>query len=190
MSWPFRNPWKPDPPCPSGFLPYGLVRGRVLCVGSRQWPTSQGDSLLSQPPRKSAVESTSHKICPQLFTQVWKVTVYSLEGCFEDEVIENVNWCLVQSEYSNKYQLEARKQFCLSYHLARASPLPLDVGYLLKVAPAPFSRSFSWEYQTTWPASWEICMRVKKQQLELDMEQLVPNQERSTSRQYIVTLLI
>ena len=28
-----------------------------------------------------------------------------------------------------------------------------------------------WEYQTTWPASWEICMQVKMQQLELDMEQ-------------------
>ena len=28
-----------------------------------------------------------------------------------------------------------------------------------------------WEYQTTWPASWKICMQVKKQQLELDMEQ-------------------
>ena len=29
----------------------------------------------------------------------------------------------------------------------------------------------TWEYQTTFPASWEICMQVKKQQLELDMEQ-------------------
>ena len=28
-----------------------------------------------------------------------------------------------------------------------------------------------WEYQTTWHASWEIGMQVKKQQLELDMEQ-------------------
>ena len=27
-----------------------------------------------------------------------------------------------------------------------------------------------WEYQTTWPASWEICMQVRKQQLELDMK--------------------
>ena len=27
-----------------------------------------------------------------------------------------------------------------------------------------------WEYQTTLPASWEICMEIKKQQLELDME--------------------
>ena len=28
-----------------------------------------------------------------------------------------------------------------------------------------------WEYQTTLPASWEICMQVKKQQVEADMEQ-------------------
>ena len=28
-----------------------------------------------------------------------------------------------------------------------------------------------WEYQTIWPASWETCMQVRKQQLELDMEQ-------------------
>ena len=28
-----------------------------------------------------------------------------------------------------------------------------------------------WEYQTTWPASWEICMQARKQQLELDKEQ-------------------
>ena len=29
----------------------------------------------------------------------------------------------------------------------------------------------SWEYQTTWPASSKICMQVRKQQLELDIEQ-------------------
>ena len=28
-----------------------------------------------------------------------------------------------------------------------------------------------WEYQTTWPASRETCMQVRKQQLQLDMEQ-------------------
>ena len=28
-----------------------------------------------------------------------------------------------------------------------------------------------WENQTTWPASWEICMQVRKQQLKLDMQQ-------------------
>ena len=47
------------------------------------------------------------------------------------------------------------------------------------------------EGRMTWPASWEICIQVKKQQLEPDMEQqTVQNRERNTSRLYIVTLLI
>ena len=29
------------------------------------------------------------------------------------------------------------------------------------------------KYQTTWPASWEICVQVKKQQLEQNMEQQI-----------------
>ena len=28
-----------------------------------------------------------------------------------------------------------------------------------------------WAYQTTWPASWETYLQVRKQQLELDMDQ-------------------
>ena len=48
-----------------------------------------------------------------------------------------------------------------------------------------------WEYHTTLYSSWEICVQVKKQQLEPDMEQQtgVPNRKRSTSRLYMVTLL-
>ena len=47
-----------------------------------------------------------------------------------------------------------------------------------------YAKAFHWVYhnelwkilkelgnQTTWPASWETCMQVRKQQLELDMEQ-------------------
>ena len=30
-----------------------------------------------------------------------------------------------------------------------------------------------WEYQTTLHTSWDTCMQLKKQQLELDMEQLI-----------------
>ena len=39
-----------------------------------------------------------------------------------------------------------------------------------------------WEYQTTWPASWEIYMQVKKQQLELDKEQQTGSK---SGKQYI-----
>ena len=42
-----------------------------------------------------------------------------------------------------------------------------------------------------WPASWETYMQVRKQQLEWTWNnRLVPNRRRSTSRLYIVTLLI
>ena len=42
-----------------------------------------------------------------------------------------------------------------------------------------------WEYQTTLPASWEICMQVKKQHLELDMKQLIDSKR---GKQYVKAL--
>ena len=48
-----------------------------------------------------------------------------------------------------------------------------------------------WECQTTWPASWEICVQVKKQHLEPDMEQQTGSKSgREYIRLYIVTLFI
>ena len=48
------------------------------------------------------------------------------------------------------------------------------------------------EYQTTLPAAWEICKQVKKQQLELDMEQQTGSklEKEHVKAVYIVTLLI
>ena len=86
--------------------------------------------------------------------------------------ISNIHW---------KKQGNARK---ISASLTMLKPLTLcttaDCGKFLK----------GWEYQTTFPVSWETCMWVKKQQLEPDMKQLVQNWERSMTRLYIVTLLI
>ena len=44
----------------------------------------------------------------------------------------------------------------------------VDQNKMWKILRENFPRW--WEYQTTWPASWETCMQVDKQQLELDME--------------------
>ena len=38
-----------------------------------------------------------------------------------------------------------------------------------------------WAYQTTRPASWETCMQVRKQQLELDMQQQTGSKEEKES---------
>ena len=70
---------------------------------------------------------------------------------------------LPTSTGSLKKQESSRKTF-ISALLTMPKPLTvwitINCGKLWK----------RWEYQTTWPASWEICMQVRKQQLELDMD--------------------
>ena len=62
---------------------------------------------------------------------------------------------------SQKMQESSRKT---STSVLLTTPKPLTV-WITTV------ESCSREYQTTWPASWEICMHIKRQQSELDMEQ-------------------
>ena len=71
---------------------------------------------------------------------------------------------LPTSTGSSKKQKSSRKTF-ISALLTMPKPwtvwITINCGKFFK----------RWEYQTTWPASWETYMRVRKQQLELDMEQ-------------------
>ena len=73
-----------------------------------------------------------------------------------DQIADNC-WSLKKQESSRKTSISAL--------LTMLKPLTVwittNCGKFLK----------RWEYQTTWPACWEICMQVKKQQLETDREQ-------------------
>ena len=71
--------------------------------------------------------------------------------------IANIHWII---EKAREFQKESTSALLLT-------PKPLTVWSMIKCGKF-WNR---WEYQTTWPASWEICMQVKKQQLELDTEQ-------------------
>ena len=82
---------------------------------------------------------------------------------------------------SKKWEFQKDIYFCFIDYAKASDYVDHNCGKFLK----------KWEYQNTWPASWETCMQVKKQHLEMDMNnRLVPNRERTTSRLYIVTLLI
>ena len=65
---------------------------------------------------------------------------------------------------SSKKQESSRKT---SISALLTMPKPLTVGITINCGQ--FWKR--WEHQTTWPASWETCIQVRKQQLELDMEQ-------------------
>ena len=69
---------------------------------------------------------------------------------------------LLTSIGSYKKQKNSRKT---STSVSRTTLKPLTVWITTKCGK--FWKR--WEYQTTWPASWEICMQIKKQQLEPDM---------------------
>ena len=71
---------------------------------------------------------------------------------------------LPTSTGSSKKQESARKTFTSAL---LTMPKPLTVWITINCGQ--FWKR--WEYQTTWPASWETCMQVRKQLLELDMEQ-------------------
>ena len=71
--------------------------------------------------------------------------------------IANIHWIIKKAK---EFQKKSTSAFL-------TMPKPLTVWITINCGKF---RS-RWEYQTTWPASWEICMQVRKQQLKLDMEQ-------------------
>ena len=80
--------------------------------------------------------------------------------------IANIRWIMEKAR-----EFQKNISFCFIGYAKAFDWITINCGKFWK----------RWEYQTTWPASWEICMQVRKQQLELDMgQQTVPNQERST----------
>ena len=79
------------------------------------------------------------------------------EGRGTRDQIANIRWIIEKAREYQKKSISALLNM----------PKPLTVWITINCEK--FWKT--WEYQTTWPASWEICMQVRKQQLELDMEQ-------------------
>ena len=92
---------------------------------------------------------------------MWTINFYIFK--LDLEKVEEPEIKLPTSVGSSKKQESSRKT-SISALLTMPKPLTVwittNCGKFLK----------KWEYQTTWPASWEICMQVRKQQLEPDME--------------------
>ena len=96
------------------------------------------------------------------FSNTWTVNFHMFKLVLEKAEEPEIK--LSTSPGSLKKQESSRKT---STYALLTMPKPLTVwtttnsGKFLK----------RWEYETTWPASWETYMQVRKQQLELDMEQ-------------------
>ena len=106
------------------------------------------------------------KLCPKFskpgFNSTWTMNFQMFK--LDLEKAEEPEIKLLISIGSSKKQGSSRKT---STSALLTMPKPLT-AWITTNCGKFFKR---WKYQTTWPASWEICMQVKKQSLELDMEQ-------------------
>ena len=81
-----------------------------------------------------------------------------LEKAEETDQIANIRWIIEKAR-----EFQKNIYFCfIDYDKAFDC---VDHNTLWKILKE------RWEYQTTWPTSWETYMQVRKQELELDMEQ-------------------
>ena len=89
--------------------------------------------------------------------------------------IANIHWIIEKQEFQKNIY------FCFIDYVKVFVWITTNCGTFLK----------RWEYQTALPTSWEIFIQVRKQQLELDMEQQTGSKlGKEYVRLYIVTLLI
>ena len=70
--------------------------------------------------------------------------------------IANICWIMEKAR-----EFQKNTYFCFIDYAKAFDCVDYNSGKFLK----------GWEYKITWLATWEICMQVRKQKLELDMEQ-------------------
>ena len=136
-----------------------------------------GKCVLIPVPKKSNAKECSNYCTIALISLTSKVMLKSLQARLQQymkcefpdvqagfrksrgtrDQIANIHWIIEKQESSRKTSTAA----------LLTMPKPLTVRITINCGK--FWKR--WEYQATWPASWEICMQVRKQQLELDMEQ-------------------
>ena len=91
-----------------------------------------------------------------MWTMNFQMFKLDVENAGEPDQIVNIHRIIEKAR-----QFQKSIYFCFTDYAKAFVWITTNCGKFLK----------RWEYQPTLPASWEICTQVRKQQLELDMEQ-------------------
>ena len=147
--------------------------------GKQRWPQVWKRSVFIPIPKKGNAKECSNyhtialishssrvmlKILQPAFSNMWTMNFQMYKLVLEKAEEPEIKW--PTSTGSSKKQ-ESTKKKTTSISALLTIPKPLTVWITMNCGK--FWRR--WEYKTTRPASWEICMQVRKQQLELDMKQ-------------------
>ena len=142
----------------------------------QQWPQDWKKSVFIPIPKKGNAKECSdyHTVAfishtSKVMLKIFQVRLQQYMNCELPDVqagfrkgrgitdqMTNICWIIIQArEFQKK-----------STSVLFTMPKPLTVWIITNCG-----KFFKWwDYQIIWPASWEICMQVMKQQLELDME--------------------
>ena len=144
---------------------------------TQQWPQDWKRSVFIPIPKKGNAKECSNYHTIALISHASKVILKILQARLQQYVnrelpdvqagfrkAEEPEIKLPTSAGSSKKQESSRKT---SISALLTMPKPLTVWITINYGK--FWKRL--ECQTTWPASWETCIQLRKQQLELDMEQ-------------------
>ena len=130
---------------------------------TQQWPQDWKRSVFIPIPKKSNARECSNYCTIALLSHASNIMVKILQAKLQ----QYMNLEILDVQAGFRKGRRTRDQIGNIHWINTASltmPKPLTVWITANYGKF-FKRQ---EYQTTWPASWEICMQVKKQQLELD----------------------
>ena len=143
---------------------------------TQQWPHDWKRSVFIPIPKKGNAKEFSNYCTIALISHANKVMLKILQARLQQYVnhdlpdiqagfrkgrgtrdqIANIRWIIEKAR-----EFQKNIYFCFIDYAKSFDCITRNYGKFLT----------RWKYQTTWPATWEVCMQVKKQQFELDMEQ-------------------
>ena len=140
---------------------------------TQQWPQDWKRSVFIPVPKKGNAEECSNYRTIALISHASKLMLkifqarlqqfmnHELQAGFRKgrgtrDQIGNIRWIITKAR-----EFQKNIYFCFIDYVKAFVWVTTNGGKFFK----------RWEYQTTWPASWEISMQVRKQQLELGMDQ-------------------
>ena len=144
---------------------------------TQQWPQDWKRSVFIPSPKKGNDKECSNYRTIALISHTSKVTLNILQARLSNTWTMNFQMFKLILEKAEESEIKLPKS--AGSRKKKSVPEKTSISALLTM-PKPLTVWVTincgkfwkrWEYQTTWPASWETYMQVRKQQLELDMEQ-------------------
>ena len=144
---------------------------------TQQWPQDWKRSVFIPIPKKGHAKECSNYHTIALISHASKVMLKILQARLQQYV--NREHPDVQTGFrkgrgtrdqiANICQIIKKQESSRKTSISALLTMPKPLTVWITINCGKFCKR--WEYQTTWSASWEICIQVRKQQLEMVMEQ-------------------